>query len=153
GAHARGRSEGQGEGHRRTLRRGKGGDRRLCRTRGRLAGGSRGARTPLHGAAPRALAGVGRRDRDPADISVVRKHDFNARRTSMKVANPYLNFDGKAEEAFQFYRSVFGGEFTNVTRFRDMGGQSMGMSGKELDGIANIGLPLGANNILMASDV
>jgi len=71
----------------------------------------------------------------------------------MKVANPYLNFDGKAEEAFQFYRSVFGGEFTNVTRFRDMGGQSMGMSGKELDGIANIGLPLGANNILMASDV
>jgi PhnB protein len=71
----------------------------------------------------------------------------------MKVANPYLNFAGNAEEAFEFYRSVFGGAFTNVTRFRDMGGAEMGFTGSDLDLIANIGLPIGANNVLMASDV
>lgn len=71
----------------------------------------------------------------------------------MKVANPYLNFPGNTEEVFQFYRSVFGGEFTNVTRFRDMGDNSMGLSEKELDGIANIGLPIGPNNLLMGTDV
>jgi PhnB protein len=70
----------------------------------------------------------------------------------MKVANPYLNFPGNTEEAFNFYRSVFGGEFTNVTRFRDMGGEAMGVPEKDLDGIANIGLPIGNNNVLMATD-
>ena len=70
----------------------------------------------------------------------------------MKVANPYLNFPGNTEEAFEFYRSVFGGEFTNVTRFRDFGENTMGIAEKDLDGIANIGLPIGNGNILMATD-
>ena len=70
----------------------------------------------------------------------------------MKVANPYLNFAGNTEEAFEFYRSIFGGEFTNVTRFRDMGGNDMGLADEELDGIANIGLPIGNGNVLMATD-
>ena len=70
----------------------------------------------------------------------------------MKVANPYLNFAGNTEEAFEFYRSIFGGEFTNVTRFRDMGGNEMGLAEEELDGIANIGLPIGNGNVLMATD-
>jgi PhnB protein len=70
----------------------------------------------------------------------------------MKVANPYLNFPGNTEEAFNFYRSVFGGEFTNVTRFRDMGGNGMGIADAELDRIANIGLPIGNGNVLMATD-
>ena len=69
----------------------------------------------------------------------------------MKVANPYLNFPGNTEEAFEFYRSVFGGEFTNVTRFRDMG-NGMGIAEEDLDRIANIGLPIGNGNILMATD-
>jgi len=71
----------------------------------------------------------------------------------MKSVSPYLNFAGNAEEALEFYRSVLGGEFTNVTRYRDMGGDRMGMTGKDLDLIANMGLPIGPNTILMASDV
>lgn len=71
----------------------------------------------------------------------------------MKSASPYLNFAGNAEEAFEFYRSVLGGEFTNVTRFRDMGGEEMGFTGKDLDLIANIGLPIAGDVLLMASDV
>ena len=71
----------------------------------------------------------------------------------MKSASPYLNFAGNAEKAFEFYRSVLGGEFTNVTRFRDMGGEEMGFTGKDLDLIANIGLPIAGDVLLMASDV
>jgi PhnB protein len=70
----------------------------------------------------------------------------------VKVANPYLNFPGHTEEAFTYYRSIFGGEFTNVTRFRDMGGNEMGIPESDLDRIANIGLPLGPNNLLMGTD-
>lgn len=40
----------------------------------------------------------------------------------MKVVNPYLNFPGNAEEAFNFYKSVFGGEFSMVMRMKDMQG-------------------------------
>ena len=70
----------------------------------------------------------------------------------MKEANPYLNFPGNTEEAFNFYRSVFGGEFTNVTRFRDMGGNEMGIAEEDMDRIANIGLPIGNGTLLMATD-
>ena len=40
----------------------------------------------------------------------------------MAKMNPYLNFDGKAEEAFNFYKSVFGGEFSAVHRMGEMPG-------------------------------
>lgn len=70
----------------------------------------------------------------------------------MKSANVYLNFAGNTEEVFEFYRNVFGGEFTNLTRFSDMPGNSMGVSDSELRLIANIGLPIG-DSIIMASDV
>ncbi|MEX0979542.1 MAG: VOC family protein [Gemmatimonadota bacterium] len=69
----------------------------------------------------------------------------------MKAAHPYLNFPGNAEEAFAFYRSVFGGDFTSVMRFRDMG-QSMGVRESDADKIAHISLPLGENATLMATD-
>lgn len=70
----------------------------------------------------------------------------------MKNANPYLNFDGNAKEAFDHYRSVFGGEFAMVLRFREFGGEAMGLSGDMLERIAHIALPLG-DSVLMASDV
>lgn len=70
----------------------------------------------------------------------------------MKTANPYLNFDGNAKEAFDHYRSVFGGEFAMVLRFREFGGEAMGLTGDRLDRIAHIALPLG-DSMLMASDV
>ena len=45
---------------------------------------------------------------------------------------PYLNFDGNAEEAFRFYKSVFGGDFALLVRFKDMGGGPPGAPGLEL---------------------
>jgi PhnB protein len=70
----------------------------------------------------------------------------------MKAANPYLNFAGNTEEAFTFYRSVFGGEFAAVIRFRDFPDNSMGAPEADLDKIAHIALPLGPHNMLMATD-
>lgn len=69
----------------------------------------------------------------------------------MKSANPYLNFPGNTEEAFDFYRAVFGGEFEAVIRFRDLSADGMGAPEKDLDKIAHIALPLG-NGLLMATD-
>lgn len=70
----------------------------------------------------------------------------------MKSANPYLNFNGNTEEAFNFYKSVFGGEFQAVVRFKDFPNNSMGAAGADLDKIAHIALPLGGGNILMGTD-
>jgi PhnB protein len=69
----------------------------------------------------------------------------------MRAAHPYLSFEGNTEEAFNFYRSVFGGDFPMVLRFRDMG-DDMGMTGSDLDRIAHIALPLG-DTMLMGTDV
>ena len=66
--------------------------------------------------------------------------------------NPYLNFNGNAREAFDHYRGVFGGEFATAMRFRDFPGQ-MGVGEADLDKMAHIALPLGKNQMLMASDV
>lgn len=70
----------------------------------------------------------------------------------MKHANPYLNFDGNAREAFDHYRSVFGGELAMAMTFREFGGEQMGIAGDMLDRIAHIALPLGSS-MLMGSDV
>jgi PhnB protein len=71
----------------------------------------------------------------------------------MKAANPYLNFAGDTEEAFEFYRTVFGGEFIAVLRFRDFGAEPMGIPERDQDRIAHIALPLGPNNMLMGTDI
>lgn len=70
----------------------------------------------------------------------------------MQFVSLYLNFKGNAEEAFEFYRSVFGGEFSGVIRFRDFGDNSMGVQEADLDKIAHISLPLVGDVSLMASD-
>jgi PhnB protein len=69
----------------------------------------------------------------------------------MKV-NPYLNFAGNAQEAFNFYKSVFGADFTSVVRFRDMPVEGMEVPAADQDKLMHISLPLG-ENVLMASDV
>src|SRR5688572_22266291 len=69
----------------------------------------------------------------------------------MKV-NAFLNFQGNAEEAFLFYKSVFGGEFASVVRFRDMRMEGVDIPPADEDKILHIGLPLGEDNMLMASD-
>lgn len=72
----------------------------------------------------------------------------------MATINPYLNFDGNAEEAFNFYKSVFGGEFRSLQRMKDvpeMPGFSVQEDDKEK--IMHVALPIGKENILMASDI
>ena len=70
----------------------------------------------------------------------------------MISVHPYLNFEGNTEEAFNHYRSVFGGEFAGVLRFRDMGANEMGLSETDLDKIMHIALPVGSV-MLMGTDV
>jgi PhnB protein len=70
----------------------------------------------------------------------------------MAALNPYLNFNGNAEEAFNFYKSVFGGEFATVMRFDQMPGDQKPAS-DEANKIMHIALPVGKGNMLMASDV
>ena len=67
--------------------------------------------------------------------------------------NFYLNFAGKAEEAFNFYKSIFGGEFSSITRYKDMPSTAAELSTADENKILNISLPVGKDDILMASDV
>ena len=69
----------------------------------------------------------------------------------MTTINPYLNFAGNTEEAFNFYKSVFGGEFAMIQRFRDTPDGSK-MSPELQNKIMHVSLPIGKNNILMATD-
>lgn len=69
----------------------------------------------------------------------------------MPKLNPYLNFDGKAEEAFNFYKSIFGGEFAGpIHRMGDAPGTE-GLSAASKNRLMHIALPIG-DDILMASD-
>jgi len=70
----------------------------------------------------------------------------------MPQINPYINFNGNAEEAFTFYKSVFGGEFEKIIRFKDLPGAGSHLSEKDANKIMRIALPIG-NNILIANDV
>lgn len=70
----------------------------------------------------------------------------------MAQINPYINFNGNAEEAFTFYKSVFGGEFSNVARFKDMASPEFQVAEHEANKIMHIALPIGANR-LMGNDV
>ncbi|MCB9371112.1 VOC family protein [Candidatus Woesearchaeota archaeon] len=72
----------------------------------------------------------------------------------MKTINPYLAFNGNAEEAFTFYKSVFGGEFTKIVRFKDLPGDpNHPIAESEAHYIMYIGLPIGESNFLLANDV
>ena len=71
----------------------------------------------------------------------------------MPQLNPYLHFNGNAEEAFTFYKSVFGGEFAVVSRFKDLSNPEYPVPEKEENKIMHIALPIGNNSVLMASDV
>jgi PhnB protein len=66
--------------------------------------------------------------------------------------NVYLNFKGNAEQAFLFYKDVFGGEFNSIVRFKDMPMEGVKIPREDENKIMHIGLPIGKNDILMASD-
>lgn len=69
----------------------------------------------------------------------------------MATFNPYLNFPGNTEEAFEFYKSVFGGEFVGLTRFKDIP-EGAKLSPDEREKIMHVSLPVGKGNMLMATD-
>ncbi len=70
----------------------------------------------------------------------------------MATINPYINFNGNAEEAFNFYKAVFGGEFETLVRFKDLEGPDFPVPENEADKIMRIVLPIGGNT-LIANDV
>ena len=71
----------------------------------------------------------------------------------MRAINPWINFNGNAQEAFNFYKSVFGGEFLKVVRFKDLASDEFTVPESEADKLMYIALPLGKNNVLIANDV
>lgn len=70
----------------------------------------------------------------------------------MTSINPYINFNGNAEEAFSFYKSVFGGEFASVVRFKDLESEEFPVAESEANKIMRIVLPIG-DSVLIANDV
>src|SRR5688572_7984824 len=69
----------------------------------------------------------------------------------MATINIYLNFPGNTEEAFNFYKSVFGGEFSFLQRFGDTP-VGVSMSDEEKEKIMHVGLPIVRGGSLMATD-
>ena len=70
----------------------------------------------------------------------------------MAQINPHINFNGNAEEAFTFYKSVFGGEFAIIMRFKDISSPEFPVTEKEANKLMYIALPIG-KNVLIANDV
>jgi PhnB protein len=71
----------------------------------------------------------------------------------MTTVNTYLIFDGNCEEAFTFYKSVFGGEFTYLGRYKDMpptDGQYC--PPEDLEKVMHVSLPISAETVIMGSD-
>lgn len=70
----------------------------------------------------------------------------------MPKINPHINFNGNAEEAFTFYKSVFGGEFSKTLRFGDISMDGYTVSESEGKKLMHIALPIG-DNFLIGNDV
>lgn len=70
----------------------------------------------------------------------------------MAQINPHINFNGNAEEAFNFYKSVFGGEFTKTMRFKDLASDDFPVPEHEKNKIMHIALAIG-KSILMGNDI
>lgn len=71
----------------------------------------------------------------------------------MAEINPYIHFNGNAEEAFTFYKSTFGGELNRIIRFKDMAfNPDFLIPEKEANKIMHVELPIGTSSVLMGSD-
>ncbi|MDJ1470541.1 VOC family protein [Cytophagaceae bacterium DM2B3-1] len=71
----------------------------------------------------------------------------------MATINPYLNFNGNTEEAFLFYKSVFGGEFELLQRYKEVPEMGTNLKEDDKEKIMHVSLPIGQNAILMGTDV
>lgn len=65
----------------------------------------------------------------------------------------HIHFNGNTEEAFQFYRSIFGGEFSRLLRFKDLNNPDVKFPEEEQNKIMLIQMPIGEGCILSGSDV
>jgi PhnB protein len=70
----------------------------------------------------------------------------------MAQINPHINFNGNTEEAFNFYKSVFGGEFTKIIRLKELSSPEFPVTENDANKIMLIALPIGTN-FLLANDV
>lgn len=70
----------------------------------------------------------------------------------MASINPYLNFNGNTEEAFNFYKSVFGGEFQTLQKIKDTPFADK-MPENERNRVMHVSLPVSKETILMGSDI
>lgn len=71
----------------------------------------------------------------------------------MTTVNVYLTFDGNCEQAFSFYKSVFGGEFGYLGRFKDMPSmEDQAMPESHGDKVMHVSLPVSKETVLMGSD-
>lgn len=71
----------------------------------------------------------------------------------MATINPHVHFNGNAEMAFEFYRSVFGGSFKSIMRFKDLSSKDFTFPEDELNKIMHIAFPIGSTSVLTGSDV
>jgi PhnB protein len=71
----------------------------------------------------------------------------------MASINPHIHFNGNAEAAFEFYKSVFGGSYSRLMRFKDLVTEGFEFPAEELNKIMHISLPISSGSALMGSDV
>jgi PhnB protein len=71
----------------------------------------------------------------------------------MTTINPWINFNGNAEEAFTFYKSVFGGEFSKIVRFKDLASAEFKVPETEENKLMHIALSIGNGSVLRGNDV
>lgn len=71
----------------------------------------------------------------------------------MRAINPWINFNGNAEETMTFYKSVFGGEFSRVVRMRDLAGPEFPVADEDAEKLMLVALPIGEGSELIANDV
>lgn len=71
----------------------------------------------------------------------------------MALINPHINFNGNAEEAFNFYKAAFGTEITKTIRFKELASEEFPVSEKEANKLMHIELQIGKGSMLMGNDV
>lgn len=71
----------------------------------------------------------------------------------MKTLNPWINFNGNAEEAFMFYKSILGGELTQIVRFKQLASPEFPVADAEAEKLMQITLQIGDGQMLIGNDV
>ena len=71
----------------------------------------------------------------------------------MTTIHPWINFNGNAEEAFNFYRSVLGGEFTKIIRFKDIASEEFPVAENDAEKLMQLTLSIGEGHALIGNDV